>query len=261
TTTTSAGAIAGWGTKGEGGKWSFTLNATGRIRQEVASGYTIGTAVVNDGDWHHVALSFPGGDITNAQIYVDGSPDPTSSSSAQTVKTIDSGPAMIGVDNQNRYFMGDIDELRIYDLALSHAEIAAVYSATNQSAAAWARRYFGNATVDWGSDDDNDNGRLLAEYALGGQPWMPDAKAMCIQSDIQTDRLHIRYPRRITGTHNLSYTVEVSSDLDTWSTLTPDQVSTVADLDNRGFEDVEIELDPPFGDDFRFFIRLHIAVQ
>jgi len=167
---------------------------------------------------------------------------------------------MIGVDNQNRYFMGDIDELRIYNRALSSAEVSEIHSATNQAEAAWIRRYFGNATVDWGSDGDGDSGKLLTEYALGGQPWIPDARTMSIQSDIQTDRLHIRYPRRIPGTHNLIYTIQVSADLASWSTLTPDQINTVVDLSNPGFEDVELVLDPPFGAGERFFIRLHISI-
>jgi hypothetical protein len=63
-----------------------------------------------------------------------------------------------------------IDEVKIFSRALSAAEIAAEYSATNQSPASWHRRYFGaNATKRY-ADDDGDRNARLVEYALGSEP-------------------------------------------------------------------------------------------
>lgn len=260
TTNTTQRAIVGWGERIAGGKWSFTINGDGKIRHEVESGYIVGTAVVNDGQWHHVALTFAGGDIADALLYVDGQSDAISSVGARTVNTQSGGSMTVGIDNQNRRFDGDIDELRIYDRALSSSEIQAVYSATNQVMAAWVRRYFGEATVDWNSDDDDDGGKLLLEYAMGGQPWISDSQAMMIQSDIQTERLIVRYPRRVSGTHDLTYTVQVSEDLEEWSTLAYDQFTSSVNWSDPAFEEVKIELDPPFGETGSFFVRLFIEL-
>ncbi len=257
----STRSVVAWADTASGGrKWHFLINASGQVRQEVAGGAIVGTAIVNDGNWHHVALSFSGGTLGNANIYVDGQPDPLSVTSAKVVDTINSGLATIGLDGQDRYFDGDIDELRIYDRALTGPEILAIYNeTTSQAAMAWARRYLGDATVDWGADDDGDGGELLLEYALGGQPGISDIQTMEIQSEIMTDRLHIRYPQRIEGTHDLLYAVKVSYDLETWTPLTADQI-TITSHSDPGFEKIDFELDPPFGGDTKFFVRLSITL-
>jgi hypothetical protein len=54
--------------------------------------------------------------------------------------------------------------------------------------------------------------------------------------------------------------VQVSPDLETWSTLTPEQFTAAIDRDHPGFEDVAIQLAPPFGEENRFFVRLQITV-
>ena len=86
---------------------------------------------------------------TDVQLYVDGVLETTfNASQAQAINTTVSGKVTVGANlpsGQNRYFVGAIDEPRIYDRALSAAEIAALHAAGNQSAAAWHRRHYGSA--------------------------------------------------------------------------------------------------------------------
>src|SRR5262249_25243293 len=80
------------------------------------------------GTWHHVAYTFDG---TTQTLYIDGTPV----ASGMTGRSIsyDSSPFLIGRDIQNGspygFLGGVIDEVAIYNRALSSTEIAAVYAA------------------------------------------------------------------------------------------------------------------------------------
>lgn len=182
--TTSSGQlpVIAWGPNATGNKWTFLLQ-NGHARIEITSGYVEGTRLVNDGQWHHVAVSFANDgtpDILDARLYIDGTEETTFTTVlSRTVNTTASGDVKIGSDVQNRFFSGVIDEPRIYNRALSGAEIAALYAAGQQSAAAWHRRYFGNAPVDWTADDDADGGARLLEYAYGTRAVDPHPGRVC----------------------------------------------------------------------------------
>lgn len=91
-------------------------------------------APFNSTGWHHVAYVLPGSaqsDITNAKMYVDGNETPLyqlTSSGGQNTKT----NAVIGASGGcgGGGFKGDLDEVRLYDRALSAAEVKAVYLAS-----------------------------------------------------------------------------------------------------------------------------------
>jgi hypothetical protein len=80
-----------------------------------------GSISVNDGQWHHVAGVYDGSKI---KLYVDGILD----NSEVATGSIGTSPysVLIGEnsDNPNRLWNGLIDDVRIYDNALSAAEIA-----------------------------------------------------------------------------------------------------------------------------------------
>ena len=80
---------------------------------------------MNDDNWHHVALMFPaiGTDVTDAVLYVDGSPEPLTSSTPQAVNTGESEDFKIGSPN----FNGIIDEVRLYSTDLSSNDLAALF--------------------------------------------------------------------------------------------------------------------------------------
>lgn len=84
----------------------------------------VGNTTINNQNWYHV-VGMRNGDT--AKIYVNGVLESTSTNSS--VGSIDSGSnAYIASDpNGTSYFSGDIDDLRIYDRALSDREVFDLY--------------------------------------------------------------------------------------------------------------------------------------
>ncbi|MFN4337017.1 MAG: LamG domain-containing protein, partial [Candidatus Nitrosocaldus sp.] len=80
----------------------------------------------NDGQWHYVTLTYDGSTL---RLYVDG----TLVSSLSTTAIPDynwNTPLTIGknsLDN-SRYFIGDIDEVRVYNRALTAQEVSNAYN-------------------------------------------------------------------------------------------------------------------------------------
>ena len=133
TTQTSIGNIVAWGDRINGQRSSFAVRSgkaafIGEFRDAT------GTITINDGIWHHVAISYDGlTNTTNAgiKIYVDGVLDPgpyadawngTNLSTTTRPLTMGRTPPPSAVE----YFNGSVDELRIWDKELSFAEITAI---------------------------------------------------------------------------------------------------------------------------------------
>jgi len=91
-----------------------------------------GNRVICDGRWHHVVATYDGSRIA---LYSDGELD-ASFSAWGRLQTNDQ-PVCIGdnAEQSGRYWNGWIDDVRIYSYALSEAEIAALYSAGQESVA------------------------------------------------------------------------------------------------------------------------------
>jgi hypothetical protein len=237
--------------------------AAGALRVEVEGGYIVGSRDLRDGQWHHVAAVFTNNfaNVANIALYVDGARESVSAQSAVAINTAAGGDLQLGTDIQARYFTGTLDEVRIFNRALAAGEITSLYSATNQSSAAWFRRYFGNATLNWYADDDGDGGARLLEYALGGQPWIPDRAQMSLQAAIVGDHAQVRFPRRVAGTHELLYDVQVSPDLADWGTLTATEVGSAPLAAPPGFETAIFQADSPVSSRSPLYLRLKIGFQ
>ena len=99
-----------------------------RYRLNVDSGKAaVGSSVINDGTWHHVAGVFD--DRGNSlKVYVDGSLE----ASTDTTGTPPTSVAPLQVGRQDGtaagYFEGYIDEVRIDDRSYSDDEVAALYA-------------------------------------------------------------------------------------------------------------------------------------
>ncbi|MHC4716361.1 MAG: LamG-like jellyroll fold domain-containing protein, partial [Planctomycetota bacterium] len=128
-------AIVSWGQNSGGQKWNFRIQNSnglpGTIRTEVNGGFIVGSTDLRDGQWHHVAGVLPDG-ATNVQdmvLYVDGAPEAVSASQSRAINTASNADVRIGRDfNNNRFFIGHIDELGLYDNALTAGEIATLAS-------------------------------------------------------------------------------------------------------------------------------------
>jgi hypothetical protein len=101
------------------------------------SGDLYGTRNVHDGQWHHVAAVYDG---TNMFLYVDGTLDVSQPATGLIAQN--SSPVCIGATDGayelschcielGYFFNGLIDEVSIYNRALSSNEIAAIYAAGN----------------------------------------------------------------------------------------------------------------------------------
>jgi hypothetical protein len=238
----------GYGNNSNGQRFTFRLNGSAgshnpgtahqAVRLEVQGGNIIGNALVDDGAWHHVAVvcdDFDGGgslNVSETKIYVDGvlDTDPTghdgvviaaAAGTERVMNTIATTPTLGGSNHAGGYsFLGDLDEMRLFPVALTTTEVRTVMAATDP-AGAWHRRFFGADAVDWVADADGDGVNRLGEFAFGGQPWLNDAGALQpgILLNPATGKLEIKFTRRITGSHGLTYTVQASHDLQNWLTL------------------------------------------
>jgi hypothetical protein len=80
------------------------------------------SSVVNAGEWQHIALVHDG---TTATHYLNGSivPSTVTSGSMSDPAFNSSEPVLIGVETIKRYFDGLIDDLRVFNRALTQSEI------------------------------------------------------------------------------------------------------------------------------------------
>jgi len=85
--------------------------------------YLFGVTPVDDGQWHHIAASYDG---TTFYVYADGELDASEPSTGQI--TLSNYPLFIGTNSQNtdRFWNGLIDDVMIFNRALSHEEIQAI---------------------------------------------------------------------------------------------------------------------------------------
>ncbi len=128
-TASVSGEILTWGEEYNGGRWVIRVNEGGQLRAEVQGGNIIGTTVINNDTWHHVAVVIiddGSPDIAEAQLYVDGQLETVSSFADEPINSGSAEDVKIGAylaAGGPRYFQGLIDEVRIYDTALTEQEI------------------------------------------------------------------------------------------------------------------------------------------
>jgi hypothetical protein len=112
------------GATGHQGEYMLNVNANGTVNFFIygTSTYQFDlttAATINDGQWHHLTALRSG---TTGKIYIDGVEAATGSGAVQALQ---SRAVSIGYDyrDNNKRFDGAIDDVRIYERALSAAEI------------------------------------------------------------------------------------------------------------------------------------------
>lgn len=136
--------IVGWGLSTVNGtKWHVRLNenpangVVGAIRTEIQGTFIIGTTPINDGQWYHVAsvLMDDGLFIDDIRHYINGVEEVVSGMGANINILIDTAVDETGTEveigsrlqgTSHQYFIGMVDEVRIYSRALSPTEIQAL---------------------------------------------------------------------------------------------------------------------------------------
>ena len=109
-----------------GGRWVMRINSSGVLNVQVGGGTISGSSVLTDGQWHHVAavLDNDGSpDLNEVKLYVDGLEEAVPGISV-AISTSYSNKVKIGVYGSTaNYFNGWLDDVRIYDRALTDPEI------------------------------------------------------------------------------------------------------------------------------------------
>ena len=133
-TAVNARDIIAWGTNVGGQRMNFRVDTV--LRLEHGGGNMRGTngPSLLDNEWHHVAATVPlGGKLPDTRLYVDGVDvsAPASATAAYNLKAnVDVAIGMGGSIATGRFFQGLIDDVRIYDRALSAEEIAGMAGKT-----------------------------------------------------------------------------------------------------------------------------------
>ncbi|MCX8239896.1 MAG: hypothetical protein OSB05_13835, partial [Akkermansiaceae bacterium] len=125
--------ILAFGQNQLGDKWNFRAEnnngaVPGGLRVEVNGGYIVSTTNIVDATWHHVAMTFEDDgtpDVEDILLYVDGQLEIPSVFLAQEIHTDTANgiDLRIGDDHSNRKWDGWIDDVRIYNYALTPEEI------------------------------------------------------------------------------------------------------------------------------------------
>ena len=113
-----------WRLQRNGTKNSIEFACTGAFVPGALVGSLFGTVNVNDGQWHHVAGTYDGSKIC---LYVDGKLDVSSEATGSII--VNDYNVLIGANAEkpDRNFKGSIDEVRIYNYALSATEVKEIY--------------------------------------------------------------------------------------------------------------------------------------
>jgi photosystem II stability/assembly factor-like uncharacterized protein len=165
-TSTPEKTIAAWGKASVGSKWVFCLDDTGELRLEIGTGNVVGSTVLTDGQWHHVAVTLPNDgspNVNEATLYVDGVAETPKSTTAYAVNTVADLDFTIGSDHISRNFVGQIDDLRIYNIALTAQEVADLSV------------FAGSGSVDYKYIKHNSSGSWLYADSNGNNPGISSA--------------------------------------------------------------------------------------
>ncbi|MHC4143480.1 MAG: LamG domain-containing protein [Planctomycetota bacterium] len=129
TTNTAQQQIMHWGTDSNGQRVEFRIQAN-RLRISGGGGNVQGDTDVTDGEWHHVAAavienaSASSGDVT---FYVDGQDDTQETTNAIHWDIVPNATLDVTIGMRptrpDRYFIGDIDEVLLYEKTLTPEEI------------------------------------------------------------------------------------------------------------------------------------------
>ena len=123
--------ILSWG----GDKWIVGLFSTGELTVYAGGPYIKTTKLLNDNQWHHVVAVMTNDgspNVSEINLYVDGLLQTTANSPGD-INTPQANDVFIGAFSTGspaNFFKGLIDDVRIYDGALSDEQIAEAFIAT-----------------------------------------------------------------------------------------------------------------------------------
>jgi hypothetical protein len=114
---------------GTDNRFQVGMNYTGKKISVYFKGYPYltGKTVVNDGKWHHVVLTRNASNLMT--IYTDGSYEVSSTISTTTEQGANTLIGIYSSSGSGEWWNGSLDDVRIYNRALSAAEVKQLYLA------------------------------------------------------------------------------------------------------------------------------------
>ena len=133
TSASAMGVITSWGSNANGENFMVRVQADGTIWAGTLGGFVNTTVSINDGQWHHLAITLGGDEptVSDIAVYIDGNKKAASVNGDLSIDTIAGTDLAIGSilynGNNSAMFNGRLDEFRIYDRALSADEVNSDY--------------------------------------------------------------------------------------------------------------------------------------
>ncbi|MBU2877927.1 LamG domain-containing protein [Aliiglaciecola lipolytica] len=126
-TSDSKGDIIDWGNNTTGERWWLRV-VDGKFKLILKGSNVSGTTVLNDGQWHHIAVVAPDNIVENIRVYIDGVLEnvAVNDNASATFNTTSGGNVEIG-----GAYTGLIDKVVVHDRALAENEIAYVVNSAN----------------------------------------------------------------------------------------------------------------------------------
>ncbi len=211
-TTVGDKEIVSWGSDISGQKWVFRLDNSGRLRLEVNGGYIVALSDLRDGNWHHVVMRYPGGNTNTIQFFVDGIQESISSTSALAINTGSAFKVRISRGVNNRYWIGEIDEVRIWNENIAPATLtswnrrkldASHPNYSNLQAYYTLNQNTGNTVIDGSPNNNNMTG-------VNGFQWDYVRGDKLFKDFVETTiRPNVTF---VQGTYNLTVTPTIVND-------------------------------------------------
>jgi hypothetical protein len=186
------GDIISWGSDALGRKWSLrTEQSTGAFGVHVSGGSVFGETNVADGAWHHVAAVLDEGrtSVSEVRLYVDGIAETAGSATAQQIATAQSGNVIIGTCDAIRrlYFKGLVDEVVVFDVALTDEQIVRLSRFGGQSFLVPCGRAIEDQSYGVEADINRDCAVNALDFALLAEGWLGDG--FTLFGDVQKDEV------------------------------------------------------------------------
>ncbi len=123
----------------------------------------VSTTNINDGNWHHVAASrdIEAGGVLS--IYIDGVKEGIPTGTHTTSVTSATNPRIGANPDDSEYWIGEIDEVRIYNRAISPAEVADLYEWAPGPVGYWKLDEASDGTSAVTRNDSSGNGNNLTD--------------------------------------------------------------------------------------------------
>ncbi|MBV6627277.1 MAG: DUF4114 domain-containing protein [Rivularia sp. (in: Bacteria)] len=214
---------------------AFYINGSGQVRfVGFGNDYIRGSKVVNDGEWHHVAVVWDHSSGTSGvgKIYVDGE-DVTSSSGYTASNGYKDGDTLkIGRPNYGEapnHFSGEMDEVRVWSTARSQSEIrSTLYSSLSGNENNLVAYYtFENGEAIDSTNNNNDgtiNGATAVEsdnenFLNNSGTLVTNNKVLSLDGNGDYVQLANESNFDITNTITVEAWIKVDSFTKTWQTI------------------------------------------